>query len=148
MLTRLQIWALWVPVSHVPFVVITIGSFLHPWLITGFVTRVTRPVSHVEQELLIPVIYVTCLTGVGVVQWCQIICLHVFISVLWCLFRFPQRNDVRFVLIPIFYVGCSCFLYVICIYLHILVSIRISISDDVRLVQQSHEGCHMWTRNN
>jgi hypothetical protein len=32
--------------------VITILSFPHSWHITGFVTRVTRRVSHVEQELL------------------------------------------------------------------------------------------------
>jgi len=37
---------------YVPFVVITIRSFPYSWLITGFVTRVTRWVPHVEQELL------------------------------------------------------------------------------------------------
>ena len=31
---------------------ITIGSFPHSWLITGFITIVTRRVLHVEQELL------------------------------------------------------------------------------------------------
>jgi hypothetical protein len=39
-------------VCYVPFVVIAIRSFPHSWLITGCVTRVTRRVSHVEQELL------------------------------------------------------------------------------------------------
>jgi len=34
------------------YVAITIWSFPHSWLITAFVTRVTRRVSHVEQELL------------------------------------------------------------------------------------------------
>ena len=37
---------------YVPFVVITIRSFPHSWLITGIVTRVTQRVPHVEQELL------------------------------------------------------------------------------------------------
>ena len=34
-----------------PFVVITIRSSPHSWLITGFITRVPLRVSHVEQEL-------------------------------------------------------------------------------------------------
>ena len=32
---------------------LTFRSFIHSWIITGFVTRVTRHVPHVEQELLI-----------------------------------------------------------------------------------------------
>jgi hypothetical protein len=51
-------WTLWnicVTNDHgyVPFVVNTSLSFPHSWLITGFVTRLTRWVSLVEQELLI-----------------------------------------------------------------------------------------------
>ena len=38
--------------GNVPFIVIKSRSFPHSWLITGFVTRVTQQVSHVEQELL------------------------------------------------------------------------------------------------
>jgi len=38
--------------SHVPFVVMIIRSFPPSSLITGFVTRVTRRVPHVEQEVL------------------------------------------------------------------------------------------------
>ena len=38
--------------GYVPFVVITIRSFPHSWLITGSVTRVPRRVPHVEQGLL------------------------------------------------------------------------------------------------
>ena len=38
-------------VNNVPFVVITIRCFIHTWLIIGFVTRVTRRVARVEQEL-------------------------------------------------------------------------------------------------
>ena len=37
----------------------------------------------------------------------------------------------------------SSFIYVICIYLPILVSNAISISDDVRVIQQQHAGCHL-----
>jgi hypothetical protein len=40
-----------------------------------------------------------------------------FISVLWCPLRFPRKIDVRF---------GSCFIYFICIYFRILVSITIS----------------------
>jgi hypothetical protein len=38
--------------GYVPFVVITFRSFPHSWLITGFLTRLTRRVPLVEQELL------------------------------------------------------------------------------------------------
>ena len=37
--------------GYVTFVVITIRTFTHPWLATGFVTRITRRVLHVQQEL-------------------------------------------------------------------------------------------------
>ena len=40
------------------------------------------------------------------------------------------KNDVRVVFAPICFVGGSCFIYCICIYLHILVSKTISIPDD------------------
>ena len=35
--------------------------------------------------------------------------------------RFPRKNDVRFVLTPTCFVEGSCFIYVICIYLRIVV---------------------------
>jgi hypothetical protein len=38
--------------EYVLFIVITNRSFPHSWLITWWVTRVTRRVSHVKQELL------------------------------------------------------------------------------------------------
>jgi len=38
--------------AYVPSVIITIRSFPYSWLINEFVTRVTRRVPHVEQELL------------------------------------------------------------------------------------------------
>jgi len=37
--------------GYVPLVVNTFWSFPHSWLITGFVTRLTRQVPLVEQEL-------------------------------------------------------------------------------------------------
>jgi hypothetical protein len=45
------------------------------------------------------------------------------------------KNDVRFVLTPICFVGGSCFIYGICIYnyVRILVSNTISILDDIRV---------------
>jgi hypothetical protein len=39
---------------YVPLVVNTSRSFPHPWLITGFVTRLTRRMSLVDQGLLTP----------------------------------------------------------------------------------------------
>ena len=42
------IWMIW----YVPIIVNTSSSFPHVWLITGFVTRLTRQVPLVEQELL------------------------------------------------------------------------------------------------
>ena len=38
--------------GYVPLVVDTSRSFPHSWLITGFVTKLTRPVPLMEQELL------------------------------------------------------------------------------------------------
>jgi len=41
----------------------------------------------------------------------------------------------------------SCFIYVICSYLRILVSNRTSVLDDVSVIQQLHDECHLWSRN-
>ena len=83
---------------------------------------------HVEQELpTLP----EHLSGIRVVL-VQITCLPVFSSVLECPLRLPRKNDIGIFLTPIYFVGGSCFIDVICIYL--LVSITISISDDVRVV--------------
>jgi len=62
-------------------------------------------------------------------------CFHVFRSVLWWTLRFLSKNDVRFVFFPCC-VGSSCFINVICVYLRILVSNTISISDDVCVVKK------------
>jgi hypothetical protein len=50
-------WPLWnicvtKDYGYVPLVLSTSWSFLHSWLITGFVTRLTRRVQLVKQELL------------------------------------------------------------------------------------------------
>ena len=41
-------------------------------------------------------------------------------SMPWCPIRFPQKNDVRFILTPSCFLGYSCFIYVLNIYLRIL----------------------------
>ena len=53
-LIRLTLWNICVTNDHgyVPLVVSTSRSFLRSWLIIGFVTRLTRRLSLVEQELL------------------------------------------------------------------------------------------------
>jgi hypothetical protein len=56
-LERSCFWSVWnigVTNEHrnVPLVINTSRSFSHSWLFTGFVTRVTRRVSLVEQEML------------------------------------------------------------------------------------------------
>ena len=47
---------------------------------------------------------------------------------------FPRKNDVRMVFTPICFVGGSCFIDIICIYLRVLVSNTIFMSDDVRVI--------------
>jgi hypothetical protein len=52
-MTWLTLWNIYVTNDHgyVPFVVNISRSFPHSWLITGFVNRLTRRMSIVEQEL-------------------------------------------------------------------------------------------------
>jgi len=94
-------------------------------------------VPHVKKELLTligapafaPVSFLLVLVEfVRFILSNYIIYLHLFSSALWCLLRFLCKNDVRFVLTPICFVGNSC-----CIYLCILVSNTIFISDNVRV---------------
>ena len=63
---------------------------------------------------------------------------------MWCPLRFLRKNDVQFVFTSIW---GSCFIYVICVCLHIIVSNMIATMDDVRVVQQQHDGCLIWNRN-
>ena len=58
--------------GYVPFVVITIRSFPHSWLITGFVTRVTRWVSYMEQELFTLSEHLSSPPGFSSGSWCSI----------------------------------------------------------------------------
>ena len=51
--------------------------------------------------------------------------------------RFSRKSDVRFVFTPFCVVVCLCFIYVICIYLHKLVSQAISVSHDVHFLQRN-----------
>ena len=78
--------------------------------------------------------FLTCLIWVRVSNCCEITCLHVFSSVLLCPLRFPRKIDVQFILAPICYIGDLCFDYVFCIYLPILVSSTMFMSDDVRVI--------------
>ena len=55
-------------------------------------------------------------------------------SGLRCTLRCPRENDVSFVFTPMCFEEVSCFIYVICIYLRLLVFNTISISYDVRVV--------------
>jgi hypothetical protein len=61
----------------------------------------------------------------------KITCFHVFSSVLLCPLRFPRKIDVQFILAPICYIGDLCFDYFFCIYLPILVSNTMFMSDDL-----------------
>jgi hypothetical protein len=67
------------------FVVITIQSVSQSWLITGFVTRVTRWLPHVEQELLTLLEHfssVPVFSGVGVAPslvFCRMFCRSLFV---------------------------------------------------------------------
>ena len=95
-------WPLWnicVPNNHgcVPLVVITSRSFPYSCLVTGFITRLTRRVPLVEQELLnlpehlssTPVLIMIRVTGSLVLCVCFVDrCLSFFFWPLCCLFFF------------------------------------------------------------
>jgi hypothetical protein len=51
--------------GYVPFVISTYRSFPHSWRITVFVTRVTRRVALVEQELITPSEHISASPGWG-----------------------------------------------------------------------------------
>jgi hypothetical protein len=61
---------------------------------------------------------------------------------------FRVKTDARFVFTPICFVWSSCFINVISIYLHILVSNTISMSDDVRALPTipEHVSSPRWVR--
>ena len=61
----------------------------------------------------------------------QITCICIFSSVWWGTLRFPRKYNVKHVFVLIWLVVSSCFVNVICIYLRVLVSNAISISDNV-----------------
>ena len=119
-----QIWILLMTIQHyvikivyvtndhgyVPLVVITCRSSSHSWLITGFVTRLTRLVSLVEQELPTLPQHLSsppAFSGVRVrgdmcvfVDRCLSFCTFSFWP-LYCLFFF----DIRIMVTPLFYVA-------------------------------------------
>ena len=69
------LWNIYVTNDHryVPFVLITTRYFLRSWPITGIVTRVTRQVPHVEQELLTLVEF-TPVHGAWSLVVCVVLC--------------------------------------------------------------------------
>ena len=67
-------------------------------------------------------------------NYVNIVCLHVFSSVLRCPWRFLLNNNVRFAHIAICLVGVSCFICMLFVFIYALVSKTISISDDVHFV--------------
>jgi hypothetical protein len=110
-LRKFYYWPLWnicVTNDHgyVPLVVNTSRSFPHSQLITEFVTRLTRPVPVVEQELPTlpehlsspPVCSGVCVTRSLVLYVCHVDrCLSFFFWPLCCLFFF----DVRILIAPL-----------------------------------------------
>jgi hypothetical protein len=74
-------WTLQKFQQKTPFVVITIWPFPHSWLITGFVTRVTRR-SHIWNRNCFPVWIHTGFSRVGVARslvFCAMFCSSLFI---------------------------------------------------------------------
>jgi len=57
--------------------------------------------------------FLTYLSGIRVVQCCQITCLFVFSSMLWCQLRFPCKNNDQFVFTTICFVESFYFINVI-----------------------------------
>jgi hypothetical protein len=96
-------------------VVYTIRSFPHLWIITGIITRVTRQVSLVEQELLILLenhSSPTVLCGIFVPQsivFCVMFCRSCLSLFFWTLFMFV------FVLLDIVYVCLCSFGHCLCL---------------------------------
>jgi hypothetical protein len=103
----IPLWNICVTNDHgyVPLVVNTSRSFPHSWLITGFVTRLTRRVPLVEQELLtLPEHLSSSLVFSGVrvtrslvLYVCFVFLLHFFFWPLCCLFFF----DIRILITPL-----------------------------------------------
>ena len=88
--------------GYVMFVVITTRSFRYSWFMTGFVARVTRHVSLVEQKLLIPPEHLSSLPGF---QWVS--CYSTF-SLLCCALKTVVCPFVSFLLVIVFSVVLRC----------------------------------------
>ena len=88
--------------------VITFRSFSHSWLITGFLTRVTRRVPHVEQELPTLPEHMSSppdCCGVHVIRFlvlCAMFCrsLFVLLSFFFCPSCFLSFFDLRILITP------------------------------------------------
>ena len=101
-------------------------------------------VLHMEQELLtLPEclsfqLFFICIGGVRVINFVN---LHVFSSVMFKL-GFLCKNGVRFVFSPIHFVWSSCFINVICTYLHCsCLMMFVSLNCNTQLVQLVEQKC-------
>jgi hypothetical protein len=85
-MSLLILWDIWVTNDHdyVPFVVIIIWPFSYWWLITGFLTRITRQVAQVTPEQLIPPVHISLSSVVARSVGFYIVLSHPCVSV--CLF--------------------------------------------------------------
>jgi hypothetical protein len=70
--------------------------------------------------------------------WSSIANIHILSSMVRCLLQFLCKNNIRFVCTAICFVGDSYYIYFIYIYLRILVSNTIFISNDVRVIFNSN----------
>ena len=91
---------------YVPLVVSTSRSFPRSWLITGFVTRITRRVSLVEQQLPILPVHLSSPPAFNGVRVTRSLVLYVLLYFLFwplcCLFFFDIDSDYPFDVFKLF----------------------------------------------
>ena len=84
-----------------PLVVSTSQSVIYSWLITGFVTRVTRHVLHVEQELFCPAEHMSsrpdqwclcCFIFSFMCMFCRSLIVSVLLVIVLSVLRFPDSD--------------------------------------------------------
>jgi hypothetical protein len=114
----------------------------HSRLITGFITRATRRVAHVERLSSLP--FFICISGVHGVAVVKLHVLTCFIPCCDLRFDFPiKRCSIRLDLCVVL-----CVVNEIRLSSHILASSSTKFqSDDVRVVIKKHDRYLMWSRN-
>jgi hypothetical protein len=102
------------------FSVIIIQSFPHSWLVTGFVTRVTRRLSYEEQEMLTLPEHQNSsavLSGVRVARslvFCVVFCISLFLILpffFWPLYRVSHIHRSPLVYCPVYIICNTSFLH-------------------------------------